>query len=131
MIGFVGNEMVAGYRIRVGRRIGSAALIADGLHARADGLTSLAVLLGAAGVAVGGRGPIRCWSCDHYRNSRRAPLSGQPNRPTADGRCRPSIGDQSRAAIGTVDGIQSVRDLKIRWIRHTLRAEADVASAQT
>jgi divalent metal cation (Fe/Co/Zn/Cd) transporter len=58
MIGFVGNEMVAGYRIRVGRRIGSAALIADGLHARADGLTSLAVLLGAAGVAVGGRGPI-------------------------------------------------------------------------
>jgi len=53
MIGFVGNEMVAGYRIRVGRRIGSAALIADGLHARADGLTSLAVLLGAAGVAVG------------------------------------------------------------------------------
>ena len=53
VIGFVGNEVVARYRIVVGRRIGSAALVADGLHARADGLTSLAVLLGAGGVALG------------------------------------------------------------------------------
>ena len=44
VIGFVGNEVVARYRIRVGRRIGSAALVADGLHARTDGFTSLAVL---------------------------------------------------------------------------------------
>jgi len=40
---------VARYRIRVGRRIGSAALIADGRHARTDGLTSLVVLIGAGG----------------------------------------------------------------------------------
>ncbi len=53
LIGFVGNELVARYRIRVGRKIGSAALVADGLHARTDGFTSLAVLLGVAGVAVG------------------------------------------------------------------------------
>jgi hypothetical protein len=53
LIGFAGNELVAQYRIRVGRRIGSAALVADGLHARTDGLTSLAVLLGAGGVALG------------------------------------------------------------------------------
>lgn len=53
LIGFVGNEFVADYRIRLGRRIGSAALIADGLHARTDGLTSLAVVIGAAGVAAG------------------------------------------------------------------------------
>src|SRR5215471_4603796 len=53
VIGFAGNELVAGYRIRTGRRIGSAALVADGLHARSDGLTSLAVLLGAGGVALG------------------------------------------------------------------------------
>ena len=52
-IGFLGNEIVARYRIRVGRRIGSAALVADGLHARTDGFTSLAVLLGAGGVALG------------------------------------------------------------------------------
>jgi cation diffusion facilitator family transporter len=53
LAGFIGNEWVALYRIRVGRRIGSAALVADGLHARTDGFTSLAVLVGAAGVALG------------------------------------------------------------------------------
>src|SRR3954453_18332700 len=55
IVGFAGNEIVARYRITVGRRIGSAALVADGLHARTDGFTSLAVLLGAAGVALGWR----------------------------------------------------------------------------
>ena len=46
-IGFAGNELAARFRIRTGRRIGSAALVADGVHARADGLTSLAVVVGA------------------------------------------------------------------------------------
>ena len=53
LVGFVGNELVAVYRIRVGRSIGSAALVADGMHARTDGLTSLAVVAGAVGVAAG------------------------------------------------------------------------------
>src|SRR5205814_7629706 len=55
VVGFAGNEIVARYRITVGRRIGSAALVADGMHARTDGFTSLAVLLGAGGVALGWR----------------------------------------------------------------------------
>jgi cation diffusion facilitator family transporter len=55
LVGFLGNEVVAQYRIRIGRRIGSAALVADGLHARTDGFTSLAVLVGAGGVALGWR----------------------------------------------------------------------------
>ncbi|MEP7025381.1 MAG: cation diffusion facilitator family transporter, partial [Actinomycetota bacterium] len=55
LVGFAGNEAVARYRIRVGNRIGSAALVADGLHARTDGFTSLAVLLGVAGTAAGWR----------------------------------------------------------------------------
>jgi cation diffusion facilitator family transporter len=53
LIGFAGNELVALYRIRVGRQIGSAALEADGYHARTDGFTSLAVALGAAGAWLG------------------------------------------------------------------------------
>jgi len=53
VIGFLGNEIVAVFRIKVGREIQSAALIADGYHARTDGLTSLAVVLGAAGVWAG------------------------------------------------------------------------------
>ena len=53
IIGFLGNELVAVFRIRVGREIGSAALVADGLHARADGYTSLGVLVGAIGAWLG------------------------------------------------------------------------------
>ncbi len=53
VVGFVGNEAVAIFRIRAGREIGSAALVADGYHARTDGWTSLAVLLGAGGVWLG------------------------------------------------------------------------------
>lgn len=53
LIGFAGNELVAIYRIRVGRQIGSAALVADGVHARTDGFTSLAVVLGVIGVWLG------------------------------------------------------------------------------
>ena len=61
VVGFVGNEVVALYRIRVGRRIGSAALRADGMHARADGLTSLAVVGGRRGrrAGISGRRPDR------------------------------------------------------------------------
>src|SRR5215218_991046 len=53
LIGFLGNELVAVYRIRVGRRVGSAAVVASGPPARTHGFTSLAVLLGAGGVAAG------------------------------------------------------------------------------
>jgi len=53
VIGFLGNELVAVFRIRVGKEIGSAALVADGYHARTDGFTSLAVLAGAIGVWLG------------------------------------------------------------------------------
>src|SRR5258706_8278949 len=52
LAGFTGNELVARYRIRVGRRIGSGALVADGLHARTHGFTSLAVVLGGGGGAL-------------------------------------------------------------------------------
>jgi divalent metal cation (Fe/Co/Zn/Cd) transporter len=70
VVGFAGNEIVARYRIRVGNRIGSAALVADGLHARTDGFTSLAVLLGVGGGAeqVGG-GPTRWSGCSSPRPS--------------------------------------------------------------
>ena len=53
LIGFAGNEIVAIYRIRVGRSIGSAALMADGVHARLDGFTSLSVVAGAIFVLFG------------------------------------------------------------------------------
>ncbi|HEX6519273.1 MAG TPA: cation transporter [Streptosporangiaceae bacterium] len=50
--GFEGNEVVARYPIWTGRKTGSATLVADGLHARTDGFTSLTVLLTAGGTAI-------------------------------------------------------------------------------
>ncbi|MDQ0939288.1 cation diffusion facilitator family transporter [Streptomyces sp. V1I1] len=73
VIGFIGNEWVARYRIRVGHEIGSAALVADGLHARTDGFTSLAVLFGRGrrGAGLAARRPHR-WPGHHRRDTPRA-----------------------------------------------------------
>ena len=82
-----------GYRIRVGRRIGSAALVADGLHARTDGFTSLAVVAGAVGVLLGFplADPLDR-PAHHRRDPRRAALRGPRHLPAADGRRRPRAG---------------------------------------
>jgi cation diffusion facilitator family transporter len=127
LIGFIGNEVVARYRIRVGRKIGSAALVADGLHARTDGFTSLAVLLGAAGVALGWR-----WADPVVGLLITLAILGVLRSAVRQVGARlmdavdPELVDQAIDAIRSVDGIQNVRELRIRWIGHTLRAEADV-----
>jgi cation diffusion facilitator family transporter len=127
VVGFLGNAWVARYRIRVGRRIGSAALVADGLHARTDGFTSLAVLLGAGGVALGWRAAdpilglvITVAILGVLRSAVRQ--VGARLMDAVD----PDLVDQATAAVTSVTGISGVRDLRIRWIGHTLRAEVDV-----
>jgi cation diffusion facilitator family transporter len=55
VVGFAGNEIAARYRLRAGRRLQSPALVADGQHARADGLVSLGVIASAGFVALGAR----------------------------------------------------------------------------
>jgi cation diffusion facilitator family transporter len=128
VVGFVGNETVAGYRIRVGRQIGSAALVADGLHARTDGFTSLAVLLGAGGVALGWR-----WADPVVGLLITVAILGVLRSAVRQVAARlmdavdPALVDQAIAAISTVEGVDAVRDLRIRWIGHALRAEADIA----
>ncbi|MCU1494953.1 MAG: putative cation efflux system protein [Acidimicrobiaceae bacterium] len=126
LVGFAGNEIVARYRIGVGRRIGSAALVADGLHARTDGFTSLAVLLGAGGVALGWRAAdpviglvITVAILGVLRSAVRQ--VGARLMDAVD----PALVDQARAAVSGVAGVQEVRELRIRWIGHTLRAEVD------
>jgi cation diffusion facilitator family transporter len=127
IVGFAGNELVARYRIVVGRRIGSAALIADGLHARTDGFTSLAVLLGAAGVAIKWR-----WADPVVGLLITVAILGVLRSAIRQVGARlmdavdPQLVDAATSAISSVDGINEVRDLRIRWIGHTLRAEADV-----
>jgi cation diffusion facilitator family transporter len=126
LIGFVGNETVARHRIRVGRRIGSAALVADGLHARTDGFTSLAVLVGAGGVALGWDDAdpivglvITVAVLGVLRSAVRQ--IGARLMDAVD----PGLVDQARAAVTSVAGISDVRELHIRWIGHSLRAEVD------
>jgi len=127
IVGFAGNELVARYRIRVGRQIGSAALVADGLHARTDGFTSLAVLLGAGGLALGW-----AWADPVVGLLITIAILGVLRSAVTQVGARlmdavdPDLVDLAVAAIGTVDGVQAVRDLRIRWIGHTLRAEADI-----
>jgi len=126
VVGFAGNEIVARYRIRTGRRIGSAALVADGLHARTDGFTSLAVLLGAGGVAIGWRAAdpviglvITVAILGVLRSAVRQ--VGARLMDAVD----PALVDQATAAVASVAGVRDVRELRIRWIGHTLRAEVD------
>ena len=127
IVGMVGNELVALYRIRVGRRIGSAALVADGLHARADGLTSLAVLLGAIGVAVG-------WDqADAIVGLLIAAAIMVVLVQAARGvgerlldAVSPELVDQAETIVRAVPGVQGLNELRIRWIGHRLQAEARV-----
>jgi cation diffusion facilitator family transporter len=128
LIGFVGNELVARYRITVGRRIGSAALVADGLHARTDGLTSLAVLVGAGGVAAGFRlaDPlvglvITVAILGVLRQAAREVFGRLMD--AVD----PELLDQVEAVIGSTPGVLEVGEVKLRWIGHSLRAECQVA----
>jgi len=127
LIGFAGNELVAQYRIRIGRRIGSAALIADGLHARTDGLTSLAVLIGAGGVALGFRlaDPIiglviTLAILVVLRQAAREVFSRLMD--VVD----PALVDKVEAVIRATPGVLDVGQVRLRWIGHALRAECDV-----
>lgn len=127
LLGFLGNEIVARYRIRAGRRIGSAALVADGLHARTDGFTSLAVLLGAGGVAIG-----LGWADPVVGLLITVAIIGVLRSAVKQVGARlmdavdPDLVQQAIDAISSVHGVEAVRDLRIRWIGHTLRAEADI-----
>ncbi len=132
VVGFAGNELVARYRIRVGRRIGSAALVADGLHARTDGFTSLAVLLGAGGVALGWS-----WADPAIGLAITVAILGVLRSAVRQVAARlmdavdPALVDQATAAVTSVSGIDEVRELRIRWIGHTLRAEVDATVVPT
>jgi len=128
IVGFAGNEAVAVYRIRVGRRIGSAALVADGVHARTDGFTSLAVVLGAVGVMLGFplADPIigllisiaifvLLWGT--IRSIGRRLMDG----------IDPELLDVAEHALAHVSGITSVGEVRLRWVGHRLMGDATIA----
>ncbi len=125
LIGFAGNELVAVHRIRIGRRIGSAALVADGLHARTDGFTSLAVVGGALGVLAGFplADPIVgiLITIAILVVLRGAVVDiGRRLMDAVD----PALVDTAETTLATVPGVLGVEHLKLRWVGHRMRAEA-------
>jgi cation diffusion facilitator family transporter len=132
VIGFAGNELVALYRIRVGRRIESAALVADGVHARTDGFTSLAVVVGVIGIWLGFplADPIvgliisvaifvLLWGT--ARDIGRRLLDGVD----------PSMVEQAEQALSSVPGITDIEEVRLRWTGHRLNVDATVTSDPT
>ncbi len=128
LIGALGNELVARYRIRVGESIGSEALITDGRHARTDALTSLAVV--AAGIGASLRvswvDPVAglvvavpmLWLL--VKSARRI------LRRLGDG-IEPEIVDEVASTITAVSGVEDVEALRVRWHGHQLRIAASVS----
>jgi len=128
IVGFVGNEWVAVFRIRVGRDIDSVALIADGYHARTDGLTSLAVVLGALGVWLGfpAADPLIglvitamifgiVWQSTNAVFTR-----------LLDG-VDPAVIVEIKHAVQHTPEVQEVTQVRVRWLGHRLHAELNIA----
>lgn len=127
LVGFIGNEWVALYRIGVGHRIGSAALIADGLHARTDGFTSLAVLCSAGGVALGFplADPIVGLLITAAILAVLRTAARDVFRRLLDG-VDPAMVDAAEQALAARPGVQAVRSVRMRWIGHRLHADAEL-----
>jgi cation diffusion facilitator family transporter len=127
VIGFTGNELVARYRIRVGRKIGSAALVADGLHARTDGFTSLAVLLGVGGVALGWdwADPVVGLLITAAILAVLRQAAREIYRRLMDA-VDPALVDQAEQTLRDTPGVLGIGQVRLRWIGHQLRAECEV-----
>lgn len=127
LVGALGNELVAVYRIRTGKRIGSTALIAEGNHARADGLTSVAVVLAVVGVWLGFPqadaivglliSGVILWI---LWESTRSVIHRLMDGVDADTLQR------LETATATVPGVQHVEQVKARWSGHRLEAQITV-----
>ncbi|MBF0283749.1 MAG: cation transporter [Magnetococcales bacterium] len=128
VIGFIGNEAVAVYRIRVGTEIGSAALIADGHHSRVDGFTSLSVLIGVIGTWLGyplldpivGVG-ITIAILFIVKDAAKAVWHR-----LIDG-IEPEILDEIAHAPSHVAGVRAVRTVRARWIGHKVYSDVTIA----
>lgn len=130
LIGFAGNEIVAVYRIRVGQRIGSAALVADGVHARLDGFTSLAVVLGAIGVMLGF--PLADPIIGIIISAAIIVLLWGTiksiGRRLMDG-IEPDLVERARHALEHTPGVIAVPRIQLRWIGHRLQGAATLQIA--
>ena len=132
VVGFLGNEGVAIFRIKVGKEMGSAALVADGYHARVDGFASLSVLLSALGVWLGYPladpliGMLMTLLILRIVWESAAAVFTR----VLDG-VDPEVVDKIRSEAARVEGVRDVSEVRVRWLGHRLHAELNVAVDQT
>jgi cation diffusion facilitator family transporter len=128
LVGFLGNEAVALFRIKVGKEIGSAALVADGYHARVDGLTSLAVLAGALGVWLG-----YPWADPLIGLLITAAIlkivwdSGKSVFIRLLDGVDAEVVEEIRHTISHIEGVHGVTEVRVRWLGHRMHAEVNLA----
>jgi len=127
IVGFIGNEAVAILQIRTGRQIGSAALVADGQHARIDGFTSLAVLVAVGGTLLGAPildpiiGSLITVTILVILKDSSATIF----RRMLDG-IEPEILAEVEHAPTHVEGVRGVANVRARWLGHKVHADLDV-----
>jgi cation diffusion facilitator family transporter len=128
VIGFLGNEIVAQLRIKVGKEIGSTALIADGYHARVDGLTSLAVFFGAVGVWLGY--PLADPIIGLLITIAILRIVWESGKPIfirmLDG-VNPEVVSEIKHTVSHTGGVREVSEVRVRWLGHRLHAEINIA----
>jgi cation diffusion facilitator family transporter len=127
LIGFAGNELVAIFRIRVGREIGSAALVADGMHARTDGLTSLGVLVGVVGVWLGF--PLADPLVGFVIGLAILGIvwgAGKEMWLRMMDAVDPALTSQVDSVARSVEGVLDVHDITLRWLGHRQRGELHI-----
>lgn len=127
IVGFLGNEAVAIYRIRIGTQIGSAALVADGHHARTDGLTSLGVVLGAVGVLLGFplADPLVGLAITVAILFVLKGAATQIFRRLMDA-VDPELTVSAERVVAATDGVEGEPHVRIRWVGHELWADAEL-----
>lgn len=128
VIGFIGNEIVAHYRITTGKEIGSVALVADGKHSRIDGLTSLAVVFAAAGSMLGYHiiDPIAAMIISLFIFGIVIETTKEIFKRLMD-IVDPNLIEQVEKTASSVSGLKSVHDVRARWIGHKLRVDLSIA----
>lgn len=128
LVGVGGNELAALVRIRTGRRIGSAALVADGFHARADTMASVAVLVAVGGTWLGFPivdpivGLVICGLIVWIAKE----TAVQIFRRLMDG-VDTAIVDRIETVSSTAPGVQAVDWVRARWSGHRLHADLAIA----
>jgi len=132
LIGFAGNEFVARFRIKVGKEIKSAALEADGHHARIDGLTSLGVLISVLGIWLGY--PLSDPIVGLLITLAILKIAWEAGKSVfmrlLDG-VDPEVVDEIKLTVRKVEGVRKVSEIRVRWIGHQLHAEVNLAVAAT